>query len=562
MSSTKSKLRPVVAVLIVVIVLGAGGIYYYNANQQQPTTTTPRIPKILKMAADLDVTTWDPSASYSTEVMYMANIYEPLVWASPPGSSHPLTPALATSWDVSPDGLAWTFHLRSGVKFHDGEPLNAEAVRYSINRTKSMGLGAAYLWDVVDTVKVVDDLTVTLNLKYAAPLTRIISAEYAGWIFSPKSAANGKDWFEAGHEAGTGPWVLESYKPRDEIVLSRFQDYWGGWNDKQYDKVDIRFVTEAITGRQMLESGDVDISTTVPLESVPVLNSTKGLIIYSKPSFYNYIAYLNNVKPPLNNVLVRQAISYAIPYDDIIKVATGGLGTQAVGPVPKGLYPNQPSLPQYKHDLAKAKDLLTQAGYPNGLKLVLTYTAENPNEVLFVPLIKSELAKIGVDVDIRGIPWVEQWAQAKKDPMTAQDIFLIEWWPSMNDGYDELWGMFHTEASPSFNMNYYYNSTFDTLIDTAFSLEGPNPTKAAQMYFDAQKMIIDNAVAVYLYDADARFNFHTSIQGFVNNPYYPIVIFFYPLYQETTASIIHPLPLTVQALARQPETTYQEILKG
>jgi peptide/nickel transport system substrate-binding protein len=561
LSSTKSKLRPVIAIVIIAIIVVAGGVYY-NLNQQQPPK--PKVPKILKVSADLDVTTWDPSASYSTEVLYMANMYEPLIWANPPGSSEPIRPGVATSWDVSPDGLHWTFHLRSGVKFHDGTPLNAEAVSYSINRTKSMGLGAAYLWGVVNTVDVLDDLTVRLNLAYAAPLTRMISSEYAGWIFSPKSASNGTAWFELGHDAGSGPWMLESYKPRNEILLTRFPGYWGGWNDTQFDKIDIHFVSDPVEERQMLESGDADIATTVPIESVPILNQTQGLIVYREPSFYNYVAYMNNAKPPLNNVLVRQAISYAIPYDDIINVAAKSFATQAQGPVPKTLWPNQPGLlPQYQHNLTKAKQLLTEAGYPNGLSLVLTYTQENGAEQLFVPLIKSELAKIGVSLDIRGIPWVEQWAMAKQDPKTAQDIFLIEWWPSMQDGYDELSGMFHSESSVNFNMNYWYNSTFDNMIDTAFATEGTNITKSAQLYYDAQKMLIDNAVALYLYDADGLFYFHTSIQGFVNNPYYPIVIFFYPLYstQTSMSTVIQPISMALAPVAKQA-VAVQPLIRG
>jgi peptide/nickel transport system substrate-binding protein len=557
MSSTKSKLRPAIALVIIAIIVVAGGVYYYNMNQQQPPPK-PRVPKILQMACDLDVTTWDPSGSYSTEVMEMANMYEPLIWANPPGSSEPIKPALATSWEVSPDGLNWTFHLRSGVKFHDGTPLNAEAVKYSINRTKSMGLGAAFLWSYVNSVDVVDNLTVRLNLAYAAPITRIVSAEYAGWIFSPKSAANGTAWFEQGHDAGSGPFMLESYKPRDEIVLTRFQDYWGGWNDTQFDKIDIHFVSDPVEERQMLESGDADIACTVPIESVPILNQTNGLIIYRSPSFFNYVGYMNTAKAPLNNVLVRQAISYAIPYQDLINVAQKGMATQAVGPVPKGLWPNQPGLPQYTHNLTKAKELLTEAGYPNGLSLVLTFAQENAAEQLFAPMIKSELAKIGVTVDVRGIPWVEQWAMAKQDPQKAQDIFLIEWWPSMQDGYDELSGMFHSESSVNFNLNYWYNSTFDNLIDTAFATETTNPTQSAKMYFDAQKMLIDNAVALYLYDFDALFNFHTYIQGFVSNPYYPSVIFFYQLYtlsSQTTSSAIQPTSIALLSTARQIETS-------
>jgi peptide/nickel transport system substrate-binding protein len=534
----------VAAIIVVIVVVGAGTYFFYSTTRPPPP---PPAPKILKMVTSADFTTWDPSASYSTEVFYMANFYEPLLYANPPGSAEPIKPALATSWDVSADSKAWTFHLRSGVKFHDGEPFNAQAVKYSLNRTHTMGLGAAYLLDVIDSTDVLDNLTVRLNLKWAAPLTRVLSAEAGMWIMSPKSADKGKDWFEQGNEAGTGPWKLESYKPREEVVMTRFEDYWGGWQPGQFNKVDIKISTEESVERQMLESGEVDIATRVPLESIPVLNATANLVVYASPSFYNYLSFLNTKKPPLDNVLVRQAISYAMPYDDIITVAAKGYATQSKGPVPKGLYPHQENLFQYTHDLNKAKQLLAQAGYPNGINrtVVLTYAAENPNEELFAPLIKFELQKIGINVEIRSIPWVEQWALAKKDPASAQDIFLLLWWPSLNDGYDNLFSMFHSETSPFFNMGYWYNSTFDDLIDTAYATEALDPVKANDMYFKAQSMLVESAPAAYLYDAMNLVPMSKSIKGFVDNAYYPFVIFLYPLTQEqATGAAPTPTALT------------------
>ena len=146
--------------------------------------------------------------------------------------------------------------------------------------------------------------------------------------------------------------------------------------------------------------------------------------------------------------------------------------------------------------------------------------------------ICDELEKIGINVEIRSIPWVEQWALAKKDFASAQDIFLLLWWPSLNDGYDNLFSMFHSETSPFFNMGYWYNSTYDDLIDTAYATEALDPAKANDMYFKAQSMLVDSAPAVYLYDAMDLVPMSRSIKGFVDNTYYPFVIFLYPLTQE------------------------------
>ncbi|MGB9606576.1 MAG: ABC transporter substrate-binding protein, partial [Bryobacteraceae bacterium] len=135
------------------------------------------------------MTTWDPSASFSTEVLYMVNLYEPLLYVNPPGSPEQFRPALAESWEVSSDGLEWTFHLRKGVKFHDGEPLTAQAVQQSIQRTIDLGLGAAFIWSPVDTIEAVDDYTVRFHLKYAAALDLIAASSNGAWIMSPKAIA-------------------------------------------------------------------------------------------------------------------------------------------------------------------------------------------------------------------------------------------------------------------------------------------------------------------------------------------------------------------------------------
>ena len=301
--------------------------------------STGGIPNNILVFGSVDsVTTWDPSASYSTELTYLANIYEPLLWVNPPGSEETFTPALAESWEVSSDGLVWTFHLRKGVKFHDGEPFNAEAVKYSFERTMEMGLGAAFILSPISEINVLDDYTVQFVLKYAAPLDRIVASAYAAWIMSPKSAEQGRDWFEAGNEAGTGPYKLVSWKPDEEIILEKFEDYWGGWEGPHFDKIMIKIIKEAIVMLQMLEAGEADLVTRIPPESFDEVEAREDLEILRGPSFMNYAMHINTTKPPLDNKLVRQAISYATPYEDAIEVSVAGWGRQAVGPIPYGQF--------------------------------------------------------------------------------------------------------------------------------------------------------------------------------------------------------------------------------
>ncbi|HEC34952.1 MAG TPA: ABC transporter substrate-binding protein [Anaerolineae bacterium] len=474
------------------------------------------------------MTTWDPSASFSTEALYMANLYEPLIWIRPDGT---FEPALAESWDVSEDGLTWTFHLRPGVKFHDGDTLTADAVVASIERTRALGTGASWIWWMVDSIEAVDELTVEFTLSTPYPLDRVVASTYAAWIMSPTAAAmEDSEWFEAGNEAGTGPWMLESYTPDEEVVLTRFEDYWGGWDDKQFDKVVISIVPEQVVQAQMLEGGEADLALSLPVEAYADFQASPDFVVYEDDTLFNYVGLLNTQKEPLNNKLVRQAIAYAIPYDDVVAVGAGGLGQQARGPVPHGLWPYSDEVGQYTYDPDRARDLLAEAGYPGGgFSLVLTHAAENLSEERFAPVIRDALADIGIEVEIRPMLWAQQWELAKGDPAEAQDIFLLLWWPTISDGYDNLSSMFHCEDEPFFNLCYYCNPEYDELIDTALELTATDPETGQQMYIDAMNILVEDSPALFLYDTRVFRPVPTYLEGYEYNPNYPFSTFFYPI---------------------------------
>lgn len=199
----------------------------------------------LVYAAYGDIKDWDPSAAFSMEVVMLVSVYEPLVWYNPPGSDPQLKPALATSWETSEDGLTWTFHLRKGVAFHDGEPFNAEAVKYSLERTMAMKKGAYYIWSAVKEIKVVDDYTVQFLLDNPAPVDLIASSQYGAYIFSPKAGEKGTDWFMQGKAAGTGPYQVDRWEKSQQVVLTKFDDYWGGWEGDHFERVIIKVVLDS-----------------------------------------------------------------------------------------------------------------------------------------------------------------------------------------------------------------------------------------------------------------------------------------------------------------------------
>ncbi|REJ04228.1 ABC transporter substrate-binding protein [Microbacterium bovistercoris] len=487
---------------------------------------------VLTVAASAAVTTWDPVASFSTEALYMGNIYEPLLWKNAEGSSQEFTPAIAKSWTTSDDGLTWTFDIRKGVTFHDGEKLDADAVVKSIQAAQERA-GASFIWTPLESIEATDDATVVMHLKYSAPMDLVAASTYGAWIVSPKAlAASASDdkYFEKGVDAGTGPYTLDSYDPGSKVVLKAYDDYWNEDEAPTYGIVDISITPDAVTAQQMLTAKEVDFATTVPLENIDDVAAQMDGKVRTANSPFNYVGYFNTLRPPLDDPKVRQALSYAVPYQDLIDVGVQGYGTQAHGPVPKGIFPYSEDVPQYSYDLDKAEALLAGAGHPDGFTLKLTYASENPAEARFVPLIKDSFAKIGVNVEVTAELFNQQWEKAKSDPANAQDIFIVYYWPTYSDaGSDNLNSLFHSSEKPFFNLSYWKNADYDALIDKAGTLTGSDRSAAQADYVKAMGMLYDQAPGLYLFDAQAVTVVPNALKIAPFNENYPFTTFFAPI---------------------------------
>ncbi|HEY1011459.1 MAG TPA: ABC transporter substrate-binding protein, partial [Herpetosiphonaceae bacterium] len=478
-----------------------------------------------------------PVTSFSTEAFYLGNMYEQLLRINPPGSAEPYTPLLASSWESSQGGLVWTFKLRPNVVFHDGEPLTAEAVKLSIETAKAKG-DASFIWAPLETIEAVDPLTVKMTLKYAAPMELIASSLYAAWIVSPKAlkaAEADEKYFEAGLAAGTGPYKLGEVSAGKSVTLTRFDGYWGGWADiRHYDEIRVSIVGDSAEQKRLLDAGEVDLAFQLPLDTIGEYRAKPGFGLVEEPSFFNFVGMFNTLRPPLDNKLVRQALSHAIPYGEIIATGAQGFGTQSRSPVPAGVWPYSENVKQYGYDLDKAKALLKEAGHEGGgFKLTLSYASENQNEEKFAPLIKDSFAKIGVEVTLEPLLFKDQWAKAKADPASAQDLFVIMYWPTYSDaGVDNLAALFHSSEKPSFNLSYWKNAEFDTLIDDAAKLTASDPATALKKYEDAMSLLVDEAPGVFLYDTKAVYAIPSKIKGYRYNLNYPFTQFFYPLHED------------------------------
>lgn len=508
-----------------------------QSGQQQAEKKEPKagdkLPQIAFYAFNSEpVLDWDPSVEFSNGIVVMNNVYETLLKYDP--LEKKIEPVLATEYTKSSDGLTWTFKIRKGVKFHDGTDLNAEAVKFSIDRTKKLGKGAAYIWDSIKEIKTPDKYTVEFNLTYPAPIDLIASSGYAAFIMSPAAVkANPDNWLSSGNEAGTGPYKLQSTKAGEEVVLTAFDQYWKGWEGKHFDKVVIKKVAETASRRQMVEKGEADVTIELPYEDVEALKSNQSVEIMEAPSFQNLLFFINTQKAPLDNKAMRQALSYAFPYDDVVKYAMGDYAKQAKGAIPFGLWGHGEDLVQYKYDIGKAKELLSQAGYTGGLKLLLTYMSGDEAEKKASELYKAELNKLGIELEIRTMPWESQWELSKNpDPDKRQDLMAMYWWPDYASPYSWLFNLFHTEKDVMYNVGYWKNEAFDKMIDEANQKSGTDRDQAEKMFVDAQKVLVEEAPSIFAYDKEFVWTLNKSFKGFKNNPIYPNVVFFYDTYRE------------------------------
>lgn len=190
---------------------------------------------------------------------------------------------------------------------------------------------------------------------------------------------------------------------------------------------------------------------------------------------------------------------------------------------------------QYNLDLSKAQSLLAQAGYPNGgFTVTLTYTSGDQVEKAVSELFKAQLAKLNINLDIKEMTTRAKYALARGDPTQAQNIILFYWWPTYITAYDFLFNLFHSEKKHIFNFSYYNNAQYDNLIDQASQLEGTNPQQALSMYKQAQQMLTDQAVALYIFDQDTTIVYNAKIHNLQDNPAYIETIFFYNIWEETS----------------------------
>lgn len=269
------------------------------------------------------------------------------------------------------------------------------------------------------------------------------------------------------------------------------------------------------------------------VEDMKVLEKNPDVTVYLNDSFENNIGYFNTDSEPFDNKLVRQAMNYAFPYDDIDKYVYQGYTSIPTGPIPAGMWGSLDK-PRYVNDLDKAKELLEQAGYPDGgFKMKLGYISGVEDRKKSAELYKAELEKLGVEVELIGMPWDQLWEKAKsRNPEDRLDWLSFNWWPDVVTPSSWFKGLYMTEEEIFFNLSYYYSPELDELITEADFQSGIDRDKATELYQEIGEFITEEAISTFVGDFKSRYVIRNNLKNFGDDPAYPNVLFFYDFYRE------------------------------
>ena len=476
--------------------------------------------------------TLDPSTEYSNGMMVLQNVYETLTHYNP--ETGDVDPMLATSWTPNEDGTVWVFQIRDDVDFHDGSHLTAQQVVNSIKRSMDLGQGGAYVWDAVleengGSIEATGEYEVTITCGWPTAMDLVASAAYAAYIMSDSVIDQDVSWFNEGHDGGSGPYTIAQANG-DSIVLKAFEDYRGGWNDNQFKNVIIREVAESSARRQMLETGEAQISSDFSATDLEALQAQPDKVhVVKAETFNNIIMFINTAVEPGSNADFRRALAYAYPYAEVVSDVLNGSGVQSVGTVPSGLWGHSDDIFQYTFDMDKAKEYLDKSGIdPSSVKLTVTYSTGDDTYASALQLYQVNLRQLGIDLELKSMEWDQQWAQAQNtDPANRQDLFLFIWWPDYADPASWFQSVLHSEDEIVYNLSYVSDPKLDALIDEAVELTATDRDEAEARYIEAQQILADEAYYLNLYDQVHNYVVTNTVDGVAENPAYSYTVDYY-----------------------------------
>ncbi len=494
-----SKITLVAILVVIVAVAGAASYLLLSGPSAPGSTPTPTgifsKKDTVKVAIGIDLDTIDPHGQTTTVVQNVVrHVYETLLWYDSKGN---LVPALAERWEVSSDGLVYTFYLRKEVKFHDGSKFNASVVKANVERWINPKVRVpfrAQLGPVIGA-EVIDEYTVKIRLESPyAPFLRSL----ASYLFIASAETLKKFGNATITEAiGSGPYKFVSWEKGKKVVLERNDDYWG---EKPYIKrIEWVIIPEVSTRVAALLAGDVDFAYNLSPADLERVKADNRFVVVTPVS--NRVIFIAIIpKGPFADPKVRQALNYAVDKNAIINNVLYGLGIPADAPLPPHFFGHH-SIKPYEYDPAKAKKLLEEAGFPFEKEFVFLHpTGRYLQDKQVAEAVQAYLAQVGVKVRLWTMDWPSFVAEVTK-PLDQKtfDLLLVGWGPLVADAHFTLHAQFHSNQAPpkGLALAHYINPEVDKLLEQA--MKELDESKRSELYKKAIEIIWQDSPWIFLY---------------------------------------------------------------
>ncbi len=445
----------------------------------------------ITIATASDALTLDPiMLSETPTIAVQSNVFDSLVNLD---VNMDVQPALASSWEIE-DDTTWVFNLRKGVKFHNGDDFDAEDVKFSIERAKNHPK-SQFKSSVteIEEVKVRDDYTVAIKTKFPFPiLTRKLKQIF---IVSKDYVEANSDQHLQNNAVGTGPYKVDSWEKDEEMVLTYFDDYWG--NKPEFDKAVLKPISNPATRVSSFLSGEVDILMDLPVQDVDRVKNADGVNVITRPGLRLIFLGFNTQEGPFSNLKVRKAVYHAINEDAIVEHVMNGHAYKAGQFYPETVFGYNPEIERVPYDPEKAKQLLTEAGYPDGFTIQFDSSNDRyMNDGQIAQAVAIQLARVGINVELN-----VQTKSAHFDKVLSRntDFYLLGWSNTNGDGMQFLDGLLHSpeDSYGRFNLGNYTNLRVDELIEEA--AKTLDDKKRSQIMQEAVKIGMDEVAYLPLH---------------------------------------------------------------
>ena len=439
----------------------------------------------------------------------LATMYEGLVAIN---ENLERVPGLATEWSVSEDGLTWTFKLREGVTFHDGTPFDSSAVVFTFERLLDEALGlpsGGRFRPVIGTVTAVDPMTVEFGLKTVYPAFPSLVAIMHASIVNPNPDVQAT-LDTAG--SGTGPFMFSEWRTGEYVSQVKYDGYWG--DAAKVDEIKWIWSAEPSVGNMALQSGDADVVNAPAPVFAQTMAANPDLVLHESKSSRVYWAALNVLLPPFDNILVRQAVNYATDRQALVDALMFGYGSPANSPLGEAVFGYDDTLLPYTFDIEKAKALLAEAGYPDGITAQI-YVQEQ--EAPVAQALQAMWAPAGINLTVTrletGVMSDVTFGGPEDKEAAGANMIISSFSSATLDADVQLRALYHTaSASPSdANAGFYSSPALDAILDEAASINDTERRMA--LYLEAQNIINSDAPHVLLYKPVDLFATRANIGG-------------------------------------------------